>query len=77
MIIDVLQIVVPKDRLRTMPKEERTLFLMLGYAADQIIVGVALPSFAGAPDDPLPSTSVPQNGSPDRRGPLWFWLEGF
>ena len=38
MIVDVLQVPVPKDRLRCMPKDERTFFLMLGYIANQIIM---------------------------------------
>jgi len=33
MIVDVLQVPVPKDRLSSMLNDERTLFLVLGYAA--------------------------------------------
>jgi hypothetical protein len=35
-MIDVLRIPVSKETLRTMPKTERALFLLLGYAANQI-----------------------------------------
>jgi hypothetical protein len=35
-MIDVIRIVLPKDRLRAMPEEERALFFLLGYAANQI-----------------------------------------
>src|SRR5579871_2095927 len=35
-MIEVYRIPVPKDRLRAMPKEERVLFLLLGYAANQL-----------------------------------------
>jgi hypothetical protein len=35
-VIDVCRIPLPKDRLRAMPKEERALFFLLGYAANQI-----------------------------------------
>jgi hypothetical protein len=38
MDVDVLQIPVPKERLLAVPKEERALFFMLGYAANQIIM---------------------------------------
>jgi hypothetical protein len=35
-MIDVLRIPVPKETLRAIPKAERALFLLLGYAANQI-----------------------------------------
>jgi hypothetical protein len=35
-MIEVLRIFVNKERLRAMPKNERALFLLLGYAANQI-----------------------------------------
>lgn len=35
-MIEVYRIPVPKDRLRAMPKDERVLFLLLGYAANQL-----------------------------------------
>jgi hypothetical protein len=35
-VIDVMQVSLPKDRLRSMPKEERALLFLLGYAANQI-----------------------------------------
>jgi hypothetical protein len=35
-MIDVLQIAVPKERLRAMPVDERTFFFRLGYAVNQI-----------------------------------------
>src|ERR1700722_16913860 len=37
-MIDVLRIPLPKDRLQSIPKDERALFLLLGYAANQINV---------------------------------------
>src|SRR5713226_7460515 len=37
-VIDVMRISLPKDRLTAMPKEERALFFVLGYAANQITV---------------------------------------
>jgi hypothetical protein len=76
MTINGLQIRVPKDRLRAASEDERTFFLMLECAADQIIVSVAVPSFAATPGKSLSKASAPQNGSADNRGPLWFWLDG-
>ena len=35
-MIDVYKIPVPKDRLRAMPKDERALLLLLGYASNQL-----------------------------------------
>ena len=35
-MIKVYRIPVPKDRLRAMPKDERVLLLLLGYAANQL-----------------------------------------
>jgi hypothetical protein len=35
-VIDVMRVSLPKDRLRAMPKEERALLFLLGYAANQI-----------------------------------------
>jgi len=37
-MIDVIRVPLPKDRLRAMSKEERALFFLLGYAANQIIL---------------------------------------
>jgi hypothetical protein len=37
-MIDVIRVPLSKDRLRAMPKEERALFFLLGYAANQIIL---------------------------------------
>jgi hypothetical protein len=35
-MIRVVQISLPKDQLRAVSKEKRSLFLLLGYAANQI-----------------------------------------
>ena len=55
MVIDVLQIPVPKERLHAVPKEERALFFMLGYAANQIIMFQKLLIFStnSTPSDPV------------------------
>ena len=85
MIIDVLQVPVPKDRLSSMLNEERTVFLMLGYAANQIMItdvanvqNLALTFFVVTRDDASfhPITSQPDIGAAESQGPLWFWLEG-
>jgi hypothetical protein len=44
--IDILRISVPKERLNSIPKEERVLFFLLGYAANQIIMFQKLLLFA-------------------------------
>lgn len=85
MIIDVLRVPVPKDRLSSMLNEERTLFLMLGYAANQIMItdvanvqSLALTFFVVTRDDASLNaiTSQPDIDAPESQGPLWFWLEG-
>ena len=45
-MIDVFCIPLSKDRLRAMPKEERSLFLLLGYAANQITLHSKLVIFS-------------------------------
>jgi len=35
-MIDVIRVPLPKDKLRAMPKDERSLLLLLGHAANQI-----------------------------------------
>ena len=45
-MIVVYRIPVPKDRLRSMPKEERVLLLLLGYAANQLSMLQKLLHFA-------------------------------
>jgi hypothetical protein len=54
-MVDVLQISVPKDRLRAMPKDERVLFFRLGYAANQITMFQKLLVFSSnrTPTDPI------------------------
>jgi hypothetical protein len=37
-MIDVIRVSLPKTRLRAMPKEERALLFLLGYAANQLIL---------------------------------------
>jgi hypothetical protein len=58
MQVDVLQIEVPKDCLRAMPKEERALFFMLGYAANQFTMFQKLLVFSTA--DPVDDRSAVQ-----------------
>jgi hypothetical protein len=52
-VINVLRIPLPKDRLRGIPKEERALFFLLGYAANQITLFSKLVTFSAnkTPDD--------------------------
>jgi len=85
MIVDVLQVPVPKDRLSSVLNDERALFLMLGYAANQIMItdvpnvqSLALTFFVVTRDDASlnPITSPPDIGAAESQGPLWFWLEG-
>ena len=45
-MIQVYRIPVPKERLRKMPKDERVLFLLLGYAANQLSMLQKLLNFA-------------------------------
>jgi hypothetical protein len=45
-MIQVYRIPVPKDRLRAMPKDERVLLLLLGYAANQLSMLQKLLNFA-------------------------------
>jgi hypothetical protein len=54
-VIDVLRIPLPKDRLRTIPKEERALLFLLGYAANQITFFSKLVQFSSnrTPSDPV------------------------
>jgi hypothetical protein len=54
-VIDVLRIPLPKDHLRTIPKEERALFFLLGYAANQITLFSKLVTFSTnkTPDNPV------------------------
>ena len=54
-MIDVIRIPLPKDRLRAMPKEERALFFLLGYAANQITLFSKLVTFSASktPGDPV------------------------
>ena len=35
-MIEIYMVPVPKDRLRSMPQEERALLLLLGYATNQL-----------------------------------------
>jgi hypothetical protein len=53
--VDVLQIPIPKERLHNIPKGERSLFFMLGYAANKIIMLQKLLIFSAnhAPTDPI------------------------
>ena len=46
---------LPKDRLRAMPKEERALLFLLGYAANQITLFSKLVIFSSnkTPDNPV------------------------
>jgi hypothetical protein len=69
-VIEVLRIPLPKDRLRAMPKEERALFFLLGYAANQITLFSKLVTFSV---NKTPSDSVEQQISYQdnkRTGPL-------
>ncbi len=54
-VIDVLRIPLPKDRLRAIPKEERALLFLLGYAANQITLFSKLVIFLSnkTPSDPV------------------------
>src|ERR1700744_2869971 len=45
-MIEVYRIPVPKDRLRAMPRDERVLLLLLGYAANQLSMLQKLLTFA-------------------------------
>src|ERR1700730_18492696 len=45
-MIQVYRIPVPKERLRAMPKDERVLFLLLGYVANQLSMLQKLLTFA-------------------------------
>jgi hypothetical protein len=45
-VIDVMRVSLPKDRLRAMPKEERALLFLLGYAANQITLFSKLVRFS-------------------------------
>ena len=47
---DVLRISVSKDRLRQMPADERALFILLGYAANQLSVFTKLVIFSSNKD---------------------------
>jgi len=85
MIVDVLQVPVPKDRLSSMLNDERTLFLVLGYAANQIMItdvpnvqSLALTFFVVTRDDTSLNTMTSQLDirAAESQGPLWFWLEG-
>ena len=85
MTADVLRVVVPKDRLRSILKDKRTLYLMLGCAGNQITTtdvpnpqSFAVPFFVVDRDDTSlnPVTSQPGSGVTENRGPLWFWLDG-
>jgi hypothetical protein len=54
-VIDVLRIPLSNDRLRAIPKEERALLFLLGYAANQITLFSKLVQFSsnGTPSDPV------------------------
>jgi hypothetical protein len=56
-MIRVVQIPMPKDRLRAVPKEERSLFLLLGYAGNQITMFQKLVIFSS---NKTPSEAVEQ-----------------
>jgi hypothetical protein len=56
-MIRVMQIPLQKERLRAVPKEERTLFLLLGYAANQITMFQKLLIFSS---NKTPSETVEQ-----------------
>jgi hypothetical protein len=56
-MIDVIRIPLSKDRLRAMPKEERALFFLLGYAANQITLFSKLVIFS---TNKTPTDSVEQ-----------------
>jgi hypothetical protein len=45
-MIDILRIPIPKERLNSIPENERALFFLLGYAANQIIMFQKLLLFA-------------------------------
>jgi hypothetical protein len=45
-MLKVYRIPIPKDRLRAMPKDERVLFVLLGYASNQISMLQKLLTFA-------------------------------
>lgn len=49
-MISVMEIPLPKDRLQAATKEERALFLLLGYAANQITMFQKLMIFSGNKD---------------------------
>ena len=53
-MIDVMRVSLPKDRLRAMPKEERALLFLLGYAANQITLFSKLVIFSGNKTSPNP-----------------------
>jgi hypothetical protein len=56
-VIDVMRVSLPKDRLRAMPKEERALLFLLGYAANQITLFSKLVIFS---TNKTPDNSVEQ-----------------
>jgi hypothetical protein len=56
-MIDITRIALPKDCLRAMPKEERALFFLLGYAANQINLFSRLVIFS---TNKIPTDSVEQ-----------------
>jgi hypothetical protein len=56
-MIDVLQVSLPKDRLSAMPKDERALLFLLGYAANQISLFSKLVIFSS---NKVPVNSVEQ-----------------
>jgi len=63
-MINVLRIPLPKERLLVIPKEERALFLLLGYAANQINLLSKLVIFSTnktPPDQPEQSLSGAQS----------------
>src|ERR1700730_7760736 len=61
-MIDVIRFPLSKDRLRAMPKEERALFYLLGYAANQINLFDRLVIFSTnkTPADPVEQRNLAQ-----------------
>lgn len=55
MTLDVLRLAVTKDLLRSMAKEERTLFLALGHASNQVnaLWKLVIVLTNGSTDDPV------------------------
>lgn len=59
-MLKVYRIPIPKDRLRAMPKDERVLFVLLGYASNQISMLQKLLTFA---TNRTPDTELEQHAT--------------